>query len=490
MPKHRVLFVTAELTPVAKIGGLADVAEALPLALNRTGAADARLMIPYYDVIREAGIETSAVLEMPVPVRGREERVRLLSADISGNFVYLLEHEGFFGHGGIYYERTGESGSFKEISRFLFFSQAATALTGKLPDFFPEIVHCQDWHTGLVPALLKRTYGEDAPATVFTIHNLGMPGRWNREEIVGFLGIPADAIPTFSAVDRHGNIALIEQGILASDVVNTVSKTYAKEILTEEYGQGLEGTLQKRAEDLYGIINGIQTERFNPATDGALVQRYTAEDAKEKRPANKRALQKELRLEQNPDIPLFGFVGRLTNQKGMKLIVEAFPRFLKRGVQLAILGTGSPDNEALVRKLVEDFPGKSAAVIDFDAALAQRIYAGSDFFLMPSRFEPSGLGQLIALRYGAVPVVRSTGGLVETVPDYTSDPARGLGFRFGPFTGEALTEAVARAQRLFVEDRNAYLALQKRGMEQDVSWERSAPEYATLYEKALAKKGG
>jgi starch synthase len=267
-----------------------------------------------------------------------------------------------------------------------------------------------------------------------------------------------------------------------------VSRTYAKEILTPEYGAGLERTLQKRKGDLYGIVNGIDTARFNPRADAALEKPYTEETFEEGKAENKRTLQRAQGLKEDADAPLFGFVGRLTNQKGMDLIAAGVPRFLNEGAQVAILGTGAAEQEAHAKQLARDFPGRAAAAIAFDAALAQRIYAASDFFLMPSRFEPCGLGQLIALRYGAVPVVRATGGLIDTVPDYAENETSGLGFRFEDFSADAFQGALSKAVTLYRREHAAFRALQKRGMLQDVSWEHSAPEYATLYEKALLKR--
>ncbi|MFA6511779.1 MAG: glycogen/starch synthase [Patescibacteria group bacterium] len=490
MNKPNILFVSAELTPVAKVGGLADVAAALPKALNRTGLADARLVLPFYDVIRETDPAVTVVLEdLVVPTPQKKEHVRVLLADIAGNNVYLLDHERF-AHGGVYMQKEQKQDPFAETSRFVFFSQVITRLMMTLPDFMPDVLHCHDWHTGLVPALAKHSLGDNCPATVFTIHNLAMQGRWNREELLAALGLEVDAIETFSRTDTHGNLSIIEQGILNADIVNTVSKTYAKEILTEEYGAGLEKTLQERKSDLYGIVNGIDVEHFNPASDTALAAMYTADNVTTEKLKNKVALQKELGLTENPSIPLFGFVSRLTDQKGMELILKALPPLLEAGrTQLVILGTGDPTIEAATTALGKKYSSAAGIKIMFDAALAQRVYAGSDFFLMPSKFEPCGLGQQIALRYGAVPIARSTGGLVDTVPDYTENSTLGVGFRFDAFTSEALTEALERAIALFTEWPEVFHELQKRGMKQDLSWNRSAPEYATLYAKALTKRG-
>lgn len=490
MSKPNVLFVSAELTPVAKVGGLADVAAALPKALNRTGQANARLVLPLYDVIQKLSLATEEVLAaLEVITPQGKETVRVLMTNIDGNTVYLAEHERF-SQDGVYMQKQQKTHPFAETQRFLFFSQVVVALIAALPDFHPDVVHCHDWHTGLVPVLLQLAYGNKRPATVFTIHNLAMQGRWNREEILGALGLTPDAAATFSRVDEQGSLSFIEQGILGADVVNTVSRTYAEEILTPEYGAGMEHALQERTADLYGIVNGIDTEHFNPETDVAIPSQYTAANAVQIKRRNKMALQREFSLPETPARPLFGFVGRLTDQKGMELILDAFPDFLRdEKAQLIILGTGDPAIEEATARLCQAYPNAAGAKITFDAALAQHIYAGADFFLMPSKFEPCGLGQQIALRYGAVPVVRSTGGLVDTVPDYGENPHDGLGFRFTEFTSAALTRTIEKAIALFTTQPDAYTTLQKRGMEQDLSWNHSAPKYATLYTKALTKRG-
>lgn len=487
--KPNVLFVTAELTPIAKVGGLADVAEALPKALNRANLAEARIILPYYAAVRAAGVQTTVILpKVFIPTASGKIPIRVLSAEISGNIVYLLESEEWFGRGEIYLIKEQQKDPFAEMRRFLFFTQAALHLIHALPNFRPDILHCHDWHTGMVPILARRLYGRKAPKTVFTIHNLAMQGRWNRDALLEHLGLSVHDARTFSVVDHKNDLSLIEQGILTSDVVNTVSRTYAKEILTPEYGAGIENILQRRSADLYGIVNGLDTDRFNPQTDAALTERYSEKTVLEAKQTNKTALQRQLGLTRDPAKPLFGFVGRLTDQKGMELINGAFPPLLKkRRAQLVVLGSGTPEIERRAAGLARAFPGYASTTTGFDAVLANRIYAGSDFFLMPSRFEPCGLGQLIALRYGSVPIVRTTGGLVDTVPNYEENPSRGLGFHFSNFTSAALGAVLEQVLTFFAAHPEEFNVLRKRGMEQNLSWDHSAPEYAKLYARALKK---
>lgn len=475
--KPRVLFATAELTPIAKVGGLGDVAGALPPALHERGV-DVRVILPRYEPIDAKQYPMRRIARgIPVKRGTHVDRVDVLQGVIpkSSVPVYYLENKEFLSSFGIYFERSAFVGTFAEIQRFLFFSLAISQVLPALK-WSPTVVHAQDWHTGLLPWLLSQ-YAKPVPKTLYTIHNLANQGRWNPRDVLGFLGLPDTG--TLQRRDRGGNFNLMLEGVMGADRVSTVSPTYAREILTPEYGEGLEGALRERRGVLSGILNGIDARRFDPETDPDIAAHYTASDLRGKA-ACKAALQQELQLPADPTAPLLGMVTRLTNQKGVELVAASDAAVTEHRAQVAILGQGAADQEALVSAFAARHPNQVRLTLGFDAAFAQRIYAGSDLFLMPSRFEPCGLGQMIAMRYGSVPVVRSTGGLADTVPDADADPEHGLGYAFAPYTKEAYRAALERALSAF-ESGAHWRRLLERGMGQDLSWERSAGEYAALY---------
>ncbi len=485
----KILFVASELSPLAKVGGLADVVGSLPIALTKHGV-DVRIIIPKYTVIDESKYPSSLVEDaLTVNLNGENKPVAIWQSRLPGSDVpiYLIENDEFFGARCIYYDTSAFVSQFVEIKRFLFF-QLAVAQTLGAYGWTPDIVHCHDWHTGLIPALLKqRQPSEPAapkPATVFTIHNLANQGKWNADEVLGFFGLTAEANPAFSLRDKDNDFNVIGQGIAGADAITTVSPQYAKEILTSEFGEGLESDLAKRQDRLSGILNGIDVDRFNPATDPLLPQRYSPGDWG-KKAANKEALQKACGFTLEPNAPLLGFVGRLTDQKGMDLIGPVADQLVSLGCRLVILGTGLPEYEAMAKQIAQRHPRAISTTIGFDLKLAQLIYAGSDLFLMPSRFEPCGLGQMIAMRYGSVPIVRSVGGLKDTVPDYTLNPDQGRGFVFDQFDSSALLEATVRALRLYRDNPKAWSELGRRIMAIDFSWDRSSQEYLKLYQHSI-----
>jgi starch synthase len=480
--KPRVLFATAELTPIAKVGGLGDVAGALPPALAKRGV-DIRVVLPRYEPIDARRYPMKSIAKrVPVKRGTHTDYVNVLQGVIPNSTVpiYYLENAEFLSSHGIYFERSAFVGTFAEVQRFVFFSMAVSQVLPAL-GWKPNVVHAQDWHTGLLPWLLSQ-HAKPLPKTLYTIHNLANQGRWNPRDVLGFLGMPDTGV--LHRRDREDNFNLMLEGIVGADRVNTVSPTYAKEILTPEYGEGLEGILNERATVLSGILNGIDVHRFNPETDTDVVANYGVSDLRGKA-ACKAALQKEVGLPANPTAPLLGMVTRLTNQKGIELVAKADAALNEHRAQLIILGQGSPEEEELVRALAARHPDQVHLTLGFNAELAQRIYAGSDIFLMPSRFEPCGLGQMIAMRYGTVPVVRSTGGLSDTVPDVAADPTRGLGYAFGPYTHEAFQDALNRALTAYSAGTH-WRSLMERCMEQNLSWERSAGEYAALYRTLAA----
>lgn len=478
----RILFISAEVAPYAKVGGLADVAGSLPKALRALGH-DVRIVMPRYgrlDAARYKLEPTDVAFIVPLP--DREEPAGLVETTLDGGVpVYAVESEWYFAREAIYgYPDDGE--------RFLFFCRAALEALQCL-EWKPDVIHCNDWHTAIIPNLLRTTYEHDPfyadTATVFTIHNLAYQGIFD-QRILAITGL-GDSFLRPQIGERPGQIDLLSQGILYADAVSTVSPTYAREILTPEYGEGLDGVLKYRKARLFGILNGLDTEAFDPATDPHLAARYDRESLDHK-VDNKLALQREGQMTVDPSIPLVAIVSRLADQKGFDLlepIVE--PLLSEAGIQLALLGTGDQHYHDLFRRLGDRHPDRTAIALTFDVALAQRIYAGADLFLMPSRYEPCGLGQMIAMRYGTVPVVRRTGGLADTVADYDPATGEGTGFVFEHYTSHACFAALIRSIEAFRRP-DEWRRLQQKGMEADLSWAASARQYIELYHKAQELK--
>jgi starch synthase len=474
----RILFVSAEVAPYAKVGGLADVAGSLPKALRALGH-DVRVIMPRYGRIDPDRFDLQPALDaFPVSLGERDEPASLRQTVLDGGVpVYLVESERYFAREAIYgYPDDGE--------RFLFFCQAVLEAPKEL-DWQPDIVHCNDWHTAIIPNLL-RTAHEDDPfyagtASVFTVHNLAYQGVFD-QKVLAITGLGGSFLrPQIG--ERSDQIDLMSQGILYADVVNTVSPTYAQEILTPEYGEGLDPVLRYRKARLFGILNGLDTERFDPASDPHLLTPYDAASL-ERKVENKLALQREGSLTEDPSIPMVGVVSRLADQKGFDLLEPIIePLLSEAGVQLALLGTGDEHYQSFFRRIGERHPDRAAIALTFDVALAQRIYGGADMFLMPSRYEPCGLGQMIAMRYGTVPVVRRTGGLADTITDYQPSTREGNGFVFEDYTSHACFVALIRAVETFRRPEE-WRGLQRRGMEADLSWAASAQRYVELYARA------
>ncbi len=479
-----VLFIAAEVAPFAKAGGLADVAGSLPKAIRALGH-DIRVAMPGFGWIDRQGFRP--LLEpFSIPM-GRGEAQVAVSQGVLGDDVpvYLMEHSGYFDRERIYgYEDDAE--------RFIFLSRAALETCRRL-NWQPQVVHCHDWHTAIVPNWLHTLYASDAffaaTASVYTIHNLQYQGVFG-PEVLEIAGLDGYGLIVHPDVPRELNAAvnLMARGILFADAINTVSPTYAQEILTPEYGEGLDPLLRERRDVLHGILNGIDTEVWNPATDAYIAHRYDVQTL-ERRRENKRALQAVCKLPQDAQVPLIGMVSRLADQKGLDLLEQALESILDLGVQLAVLGTGAPRYEEMLRRAADRYPQQVAVTLTFDPPLASQIYAGSDMFLMPSRFEPCGLGQMIAMRYGSVPIVRATGGLADTVQDFDPETGEGNGFTFRAYDPQALLAAVRRAVETYRHP-DTWRRLQRRGMQTDFSWQRSAREYVALYRQALEAHRG
>lgn len=467
----RVLMVAAEAAPLAKVGGLADVLGALPEALREEGV-DVRVALPAYrGTVATAEAEVCA--QFMAPVAGTLKSCTVYEGRFPGSPVpvYLLGHDPYFDRPAVY----GEDGDYPDaLERFAFLSRAALELPEAV-GFQPDVYHAHDWHAALVPVYLQSGIGPAAPS-LFTIHNLVHQG-WFPVDQVGVLGLEeAQLAPLL----RHGQLNLMQGAIRTADALNTVSPTYTREIL--EHGAGLEEELRARRADLVGVLNGVDYRVWDPATDPHLWARYDA-DSLEGKEENKMRLQQALGLRVGPDVPLVGMVARLVEQKGLDLIVEALDRMVALGIQLVVLGTGQAAYEEAVRDAARRHPGRMAAVIDFSEEMAHRIEAGSDMFLMPSRFEPGGLNQLYSLRYGTVPIVRATGGLVDTVRAVEEDPEGGTGFVFREYTPEALLGVLRRAVDLYRRQPARWRALMVRGMREDFSWRASARTYLTLYRR-------
>jgi starch synthase len=475
-----ILFVAAEVAPFIKTGGLADVAGALPPALRRLGH-DARIVMPLYRKVREGPWpQTGPLAATFLPVGERQEELRVYQSALGDTPVYMLDIPAGFARDAIY----GES---DDDRRFILFARGVLTLMQHLRElehWHPEIVHSNDWHSGLVPNYLKTFYSYTFGhiATIYTIHNLAYQGSFGPATL-SMAGLSEGGlIETRAGLNQQFNF--MARGIMFADIVSTVSPTYAREILSHEHGEGLDQLLRARHEHLVGILNGIDYEFFNPQTDRHIAANYSAEDMAGKA-ACKAALQRECGFAVDPERPLLGMVTRLAEQKGLDLVYAALPWLLgETNAQFVLLGSGQPNLEAGFSSSMQAHPGRIHVRLGFDAAFAQRIYAGCDAFLMPSRYEPGGLGQLIALRYGTVPIVRATGGLDDTV----REGWEGNGFRFHPYETEMLIDAIHRCLTSF-RDHEGWATLRARGMLEDHSWETSAREYVAMYSWALRSIG-
>lgn len=476
--KMQIVFASAECAPFVKTGGLGDVAGSLPAALVRAGA-EVIVMVPKYATIKdEYKAQMEHFSDFYVSLGWRNEYCGLEKLEHDGVTYMFIDNERYFA-------RDYPYGFFDDGERFAFFSKAITESLQHLPAGFEcDILHCNDWQTALAPVFLREFYQGlplyDRVKTVFSIHNVAFQGQFSdtvMEDILGVAHIPAAASQL--RCDAC-SINYMLGALRYADAITTVSPTYANEIQTPEFGEGLDGVLRERSYALQGILNGIDVAGFDPATDNRIAANYTVEDRSGKAVC-KAKLQEELGLEVRDDRPLMVMVTRLTRQKGLDLVMYALDRILAGGVQVAVLGTGDRDYEDGLRYFQDKYPGTMAARIEFDPALSQRMYAAADMFLMPSKFEPCGLSQIIAMRYGTLPIVRETGGLKDTVIPYNEFTGEGTGFSFSNFNGDEMGDAVFRAARLFWDNRDAWNQLVTQAMSQDFSWTRSADKYLDLY---------
>lgn len=476
--KMQIVFASAECAPFVKTGGLGDVAGSLPAALVHAGA-EVIVMVPKYATIKdEYKAQMEHFSDFYVSLGWRNEYCGLEKLEHDGVTYMFIDNERYFA-------RDYPYGFFDDGERFAFFSKAITESLQHLPAGFEcDILHCNDWQTALAPVFLREFYQGlplyDRVKTVFSIHNVAFQGQFSdtvMEDILGVSHIPAAASQL--RCDAC-SINYMLGALRYADAITTVSPTYANEIQTPEFGEGLDGVLRERSYALQGILNGIDVAGFDPATDKRIAANYTVEDRSGKAVC-KAKLQEELGLEVRDDRPLMVMVTRLTRQKGLDLVMYALDRILAGGVQVAVLGTGDRDYEDGLRYFQDKYPGIMAARIEFDPALSQRMYSAADMFLMPSKFEPCGLSQIIAMRYGTLPIVRETGGLKDTVIPYNEYTGEGTGFSFSNFNGDEMGDAVFRAARLFWDNRDAWNQLVTQAMSQDFSWTRSADKYLDLY---------
>ena len=472
----KVLFATSEAYPFAMSGGLADVSGALPKALRKRFIGCRVVMPLYASVSEEMRSKMTFICSITVPVAWRRQYCGIFEAHIDGVIYYLLDNQYYFNREGLY-------GHYDDAERFAFFSRAVLEIIPYI-DFTPDIIHCNDWQTALIPVYLDTFYrfAEQYQniKTVFTIHNIQYQGKYGYELTEDVLGIPKERE---SIIDYDGCLNFMKGAIQCSDKVTTVSRTYANEILDPYYSHGLDSILQEFGYKLTGIVNGIDCEVYNPQTDNLIYKGFTVDSIKDKA-YNKQMLQRELGLPERADAPLIGMVTRLVKHKGLDLVKCVFEELLKADLQFAILGSGEWEFESFFSEMAEKYPDKVKVVLGFKPQLAHRIYAGADIFLMPSQSEPCGLAQMVALRYGTIPIVRQTGGLNDTIID--SGDGEGNGFTFKTYNAHDMQEAVWRAIAGY-SDKVGWKTLKERAMKCDNSWKASAGEYIKLYKEVLAQ---
>lgn len=482
----KILFIASEVTPLAKTGGLADVTGSLPQELSRMGH-DVRIIMPFYKAVAKGDFLIRKIRKsVDVNIGDSVQKGLLRRTILSGVPVYLLENKEYFHRDFLY--GAPERDYPDNPQRFAFFCRGVLEMLKRL-DYRPDVLHCHDWQTALIPLLLKYEYSHDPffanMSVIFTIHNLAYQGLFPAESL-GDFGLDG----TYFTIDRleyYGKVNLMKGGILTADAINTVSETYCKEILTPEQGCGLEGVLQSRRDYLSGIVNGIDHSAWDPATDAEIFRNYSA-SAPAGKAANKKGLQKLLGLQPDATVPLVGMVSRMIDQKGFDLVCRLLPDFAAGNMQLAVIGSGEQKYTGMFENMRVKGAGNIAFHKGFDNSLARKIYAGCDIFLMPSRFEPCGLGQLIALRYGSVPVVRSTGGLADTVVDEKINGADQSGFTFTEYSESSLLDALMRAFQVY-GDHERWKKIVRCAMTRDFSWKQSAMKYEELYRRGMSLKG-
>ena len=476
--KH-ILFAASEGVPFIKTGGLADVVGSLPKCIDRN-YFDVRVIMPKYPCMKQEMKERMTyVTHFYMDYNFKNEYVGILKSEVDGITFYFIDNEYYFGGMKPYGDDT-----LWEITKFAFFSKAVLSALPVI-DFHPEIIHCHDWQTGLIPVYLKERFqGNEffhGIKTIMTIHNLKFQGKWDVKTVKEITGLP-DYFFTPDKLECNKDANLLKGGIVYADAITTVSDTYAEEIKTEFYGEGLDGLLRARSGDLRGIVNGIDYDEFDPEKDPLLPYRYNAANFRKEKIKNKRELQKELGLEQDDKRFMIGIVSRLTDQKGLDLVSYMMDEMCQDSIQLVVLGTGEERYENMFRHYDWKYGGKVSANIYYSEEMSHKIYAACDAFLMPSLFEPCGLSQLMALRYGTVPIVRETGGLKDTVMPYNEYESTGDGFSFTNYNAHEMLGAIRYAERIYYDRKREWNKIVDRGMAADFSWHVSARKYQEMYD--------
>jgi len=475
----KLVFVTAEAGPFIKTGGLGEVMGSLPAFLHKQGV-DVRVIMPKYSAIAEHfQREFKHLAHFDVQVAWRKQYCGLDEMVYQGVHYYFIDNEYYFSRPRIY-------GEYDDAERFAFFSRAALESLIHIPGFKPDIIHCQDWHTALIPLMLKEFYSKEPLyypiKTIFTIHNLNYQGVFSKEVLCDILGLGMEYY-TENTLEFHGAVNFMKAALLYADRITTVSPTYSEEIKSSYYGENLDGVLRKRSEFLTGIVNGINYEIYNPSNDPYLVKPY--DDFPLAKEENKKHLQQTFGLPVRADTAVLAMVTRLVDQKGVDLLAHVMEQVLELDVQMVILGTGERVYEEMLRNFADKYPEKLAVKLEFSDKIAHQIYAGADMFLMPSRFEPCGISQMIAMRYGTVPIVRETGGLKDTVMNYNELTGVGNGFNFVNYNAHELLYVVQRAVKLYHEDKLVWDNICQSAMKVDFSWDRSAKAYLEIYESLV-----
>ncbi|MCH7759133.1 glycogen synthase [Patescibacteria group bacterium] len=485
----KILFAASEVDPIIKVGGIADVIGSLGKEIKNAGH-DIRIVIPFYQVLKKKKLDSLKNLgSFKVKIDRKIETVNIFQTELDRKIpVYLLEHEKYLSQGKVYLD----SNDFSSVARFLFFSVSVLKIF-KTINWQPDIIHAHDWQTGLIPVLAKLKKSDFK--ILFTIHNLLIQGSWNHKQVLKFLGLKGDETPTLKEKisGAYGDdFNLMQQAILNADIITTVSPSYAQEIKTKDYyARGLQAIIQKRKNDIHGVLNGIDVNIFNPETDSFIKKHYSIKSL-ENKTVNKLALQKQIGLKQEATIPLLGLISRLDVQKGIDLISQTIDQIVSLGCQVVFLGTGVKKYEEMLIQASQKYPDQVVTYLKFDSKLAQQIYAGVDIFLMPSRFEPCGLSQLIAMRYGTIPIVRATGGLKDTVENFKIEQGlfgfnkkiKGTGFTFDQFNQQEFIKTIKKSLEIYA-DKKFWRQLQINAMGQDFSWQQSAKEYLKLYKQLL-----
>ncbi len=484
----RILFVASEAVPFAKTGGLGDVAGSLPKALKEMDC-DIRVAIPYYRMAKKGDFDVSLLFEdVEISLFGEVLKDDIFFSEADGAIpLYLINKDEYFDREYLY--GTSKGDYFDNVERFVYFSRMAFLLCKRL-DFQPNVFHCNDWQTGLVPAYLKTMYTEDpffsGTSSLFTIHNIAYQGIFHEKKLE--TTELRREVYHGGGIEYWGKINFLKAGIVFSDIINTVSRRYSQEIQTPEFGYGLDGVLRGRSEDLYGILNGADYGEWNPKTDPLIAANYDETDLSGKVKC-KQDLLEEFNLPGSLNkLPLIAVISRLADQKGLDLLEEGIEELMKMDLGFVLLGTGNERYHQLFGRIAKEYPKKAGIKIAYDNTLAHKIEAGSDIFLMPSRYEPCGLNQMYSLRYGTVPLVRATGGLEDTIQDYKQKTGEGTGFKFYNYSSRDFLDTVRRALVVY-RDRKSWKALMIRGMKADFSWQRAAREYVDLYKKAMGKRG-